>query len=47
MQDMPYFMTNSQWYEFDAELGKLVLTDKAPETAIGSYKEFYQAVKED
>ena len=39
MQDMPYFMTNPDWFYFDGE--KYVLTDEAPEKAKESLKEFY------
>ena len=40
MLDMPYFMENKEWYKFDFEVGKYVLTDKAPEKAKESYEEF-------
>jgi len=39
--DEPFFMTNEEWYEFDTELRRLVLTDKAPPEALESYNEFY------
>ena len=39
MIEMPYFMTNKEWYYYDGEM--LKLTDKAPKKAIESYKEFY------
>lgn len=39
--DEPYFMTDENWYRFDAELGKYVLTEDAPESAKVSYREFY------
>ena len=38
--DMPYFMTNEDWYEFDFEKRIFVLTDKVPEKAKESYKEY-------
>ena len=41
MLDMPYFMTNDEWYYFDYQKRKYVLTDKAPEKAKDSYKQFY------
>lgn len=41
MKDMPYFMENEEWYYFDYKKGKFVLTDKAPEKAVESYKDFY------
>ena len=43
-QTKPYFMTNSDWYYFDEDQFKYVLTDKAPEKAKKSYKEFYANV---
>lgn len=42
MLDMPYFMKNEEWYYFDAEKRKYILTDKAPKKAQDSYKEFYK-----
>ena len=42
---MPYFMENEEWYEFDFQKKKYVLTDKAPEKARESYKEFYEELK--
>lgn len=42
MLDMPYFMTNEEWYYFDYKSKKYLLTDKAPEKAKESYKEFYK-----
>lgn len=42
---MPYFMTNDEWYYFDYQKRKYVLTDKAPEKAKDSYKEFYKEVE--
>lgn len=44
MTDMPYFMTNDEWFRFDLKKRKYVLTDKAPQKAIDSYKEFYSEV---
>lgn len=40
MIEMPYFMTNEEWYEFDFEKRRFVLTDKAPEKAKESYAEY-------
>ena len=40
---MPYFMTNDEWFYFDGK--KFVLTDKAPEKAKESLKEFYEDEK--
>lgn len=42
MLDMPYFMENEDWYEFDFLQRKYVLTDKAPEEAKESYKKYYE-----
>lgn len=41
-QERPYFMTNPEWYKFDEEEFRYVLTDKAPRKAVKSYKEFYE-----
>ena len=40
MQDMPYFMSNKDWYTFDFEKRRFVLTEKAPEKAKESYAEY-------
>lgn len=40
--EMPYFMTNEDWFYDDLEEGILKLTDKAPKEAIESYKKFYE-----
>ena len=42
MMDRPYFMENKEWYEFDFDKRKFVLTNKAPEKAKESYEEFYK-----
>lgn len=42
--DVPYFMTNKDWYTFDAEKWRFVLTDKAPKEAAKSLEEFYAAI---
>lgn len=42
MVDMPHFMENAEWFYFDVEIGKFVLTDKAPEKAKQSYDEYYK-----
>lgn len=47
MQDRPYFMDNKEWYKFDFQNRKFVLTDKAPEKAKKSYEEFYKEVEAD
>lgn len=45
MMDMPYFMENEEWYEFDFSQRKYVLTDKAPEEAKESYKKYYDVLE--
>ena len=42
MIDMPYFMKNEEWYYFDYNKRKYVLTDKAPDKAKRSYNEYYK-----
>lgn len=37
----PYFLTNEDWYYFDENEFRYKLTDKAPEEAVESYKQFY------
>ena len=44
MVDMPYFMTNDEWYYFDFGKLRYVLTDKAPEKAKTSYDEYIKEV---
>ena len=44
MLDMPYFMENENWYDFDGEKGRYILTDAAPERARASYAEYYAAL---
>ena len=41
MRDIPYFMTNRDWFYFDETEWKYKLTDSAPEKARKSYAEFY------
>ena len=40
MKDMPYFMTDNRWYEFDFKKRMFVLTKDAPEKAKESYEEY-------
>ena len=40
--EIPFFMTNKEWYYADDESGTLKLTEKAPPEAVQSYKEFYK-----
>lgn len=42
MLDRPYFMENEEWYRFDFDERKYVLTDKATDEAKRSYNEFYK-----
>jgi len=42
MQLEPYFMSNPEWYYFDEKEWMYKLTEKAPEKARESYKEFYE-----
>lgn len=37
MLDMPYFMNDARWYEFDFDKRMFVLTDEAPKEAKDSY----------
>lgn len=43
MLDMPYFMTNKDWYFFDGE--RFVLTESAPDKAKESLEQFYEDEK--
>lgn len=43
--EMPYFMTNINWYYYDEKEEIFKLTDKAPKEAIESYKEFYKELQ--
>lgn len=47
MLDRPYFMENEKWYYFDAEDFKFKLTEEAPQKAVESYKEFYEALEKE
>lgn len=44
IQKQPYFMENEEWYEYDNEKGKYILTEKAPQEAVDSYNDFYSKV---
>ena len=44
--EKPFFMTNKEWFYFDEDEMKYVLTEKANEKAKKSYKEFYSSVFE-
>lgn len=41
----PYFLSNDEWYIFDEESFRYVLTDKANEKAKKSYEEFYDKLE--
>ena len=43
MLDMPFFMTNNDWYFFDGE--RFVLTENAPDKAKESLEQFYEDEK--
>lgn len=45
MKDMPYFMSDERWYEFDFKKRIFVLTKEAPEKAKKSYDEYTKAKK--
>ena len=45
MLDMPYFMTNEDWFRFDSESKKFVLTDNAPKKAKESYEKYYKDIE--
>lgn len=42
----PYFMSNKDWYYFDEDDFCYKLTENAPQKAVESYKEFYNAIDE-
>ena len=44
--EKPYFMTNKEWYYHDEKDWKYKLTDKAPQKAVESYKEFYKKLSQ-
>jgi hypothetical protein len=44
ISEKPYFMQNKEWYYFDELEFKYKLTEKAPQKAIESYKEYYRDV---
>ena len=47
MFDMPYFMNEEDWYEYDWEKEKYILTDKAPKEAKKSYEKFYKELEKE
>ena len=44
MIDMPYFMTNEDWYYFDYALKKYKLTNGATKKARESYDSYYSQI---
>lgn len=44
MRDMPYFMSNKKWFEFDFAKRIYVLTEEAPEKAKESYDEYLKHI---
>lgn len=46
MRDMPYFMSNNEWFEFDFERRMFILTALAPDKAKQSYEEYRKELKE-
>ena len=42
--EKPYFLTNKKWFKYDEKNKKYILTDKAPQKAIESYKDFYKQI---
>ena len=47
MVEIPYFMNNQEWFFYDYEKKKYILTSKASEKAKKSYEEFYKDVEND
>lgn len=45
--EKPYFMKNKEWYYYDTKDYNYKLTNKAPQKAIDSYKEFYKELEKD
>nr|DAH90093.1 MAG TPA: hypothetical protein [Caudoviricetes sp.] len=46
MRTPPLFMTNKDWYRFDDEKGRAVLTKDAPPEAVKSYNDYYREIEE-
>ncbi len=40
VKDMPYFMNDEKWFEFDFEKRMFILTKDAPAEAKESYEEY-------
>jgi hypothetical protein len=45
--EMPYFMTDKEWFYFDEKEWKYKLTEKATKEAMESYKEFYKNLEKE
>lgn len=45
--DIPYFLTNKDWYYYDMDTGRYKLTNKAPQKAIDSYNKYYNLLEND
>ncbi len=45
MIDMPYFLTNKEWFTENPKTGKFKLTDKAPPEAVKSFKQYQAHLK--
>ena len=43
--EKPYFLTNKEWFKYDEKKKIYIITDKAPEKARKSYKEFYDKLE--
>lgn len=39
-KELPYFMSNKEWYRYNKESMQIEMTDKAPADAIKAYEEF-------
>ncbi len=40
--EKPYFMNNEEWYYYDEQKFKYILTNKASQEAIDSYNKYYE-----
>lgn len=43
----PYWHKNKDWYYWDSKDQKYKLTNKAPQKAIDSYKEYYKDIEKE
>lgn len=44
--ELPYFMTNDDWFYFDEAEWKYKLTQNAPQEAVDSYNEHYKLLEQ-